>query len=435
MRKTFKLLALVVLLTFMVSVVFSGCASKQVNSPSDKKDTGDKKEIQQKDAQQKDTQQVIKIAFLNPLSGHNADAGQQDLNAAKLAVKHINDAGGIKALGGAKVELVVSDTTSDPTQAQSVAERTFSSNKVVGAVGTGISALTLPILPVAEKHQIPIITNSISNDITKQGYKYVFEPVPKGSMFGETQVAFLTALNTDFNLGIKKVAVVYENSAYGVSTAKGVKGIAEKAGLEVVLDQSYPQGFTDASSLVTALKRSGAQAVFPVAYTTDAKLIINTMKSMNYNPLIIGGGAGFLWPAMGKELGENINGLVSVASWNWDSKNISQNPELLKITEDYEKEFGEFMTEHAGPTYVAVMLLKEAMEKTASTDPKKIRDTLAEIEITSGPASLMQPGKLKFDSTGWNQHVRPVMIQWQNNKPRTVFPLEDASSKIMVPNK
>ncbi|MDK2798480.1 MAG: branched-chain amino acid transport system substrate-binding protein [Clostridiales bacterium] len=417
MKKVFKVFTLVLVVTFLASIVLSGCASKETGSSSESKE------------------KVVKIAFLNPLSGHNADAGQQDLNAAKLAVEHINAAGGIKALDGAKVELIVSDTTSDPTQAQSVAERTLSSHKVAGVVGTGISGLTLPILPVAEKHQVPIITNSISNDITNQGYKYVFEPVPKGSMFGDTQVEFLKALNKDFGLGIKKVAVVYENSAYGVSTAKGVKERAEAAGLEVVINQSYPQGFTDASSLVTAVKQSGAEAVFPVAYTTDAKLIINTMKSMNYDPLIIGGGAGFLWPAMGRELGENINGLVSVASWNWDSKHISEDPELAKIPEAYEEKFGEFMTEHAGPTYSFVWMLKEAMEKTGSSDPKVLRDALAEMEITSGPASLMQPGKVKFESDGWNKYAHPVMIQWQDNKPRTIYPIEDASVKMITPNK
>jgi len=71
----------------------------------------------------------VKIAFMNPLSGSNVDAGKQDLNAAELAVEDINAAGGIKSLGGAKIKLVVVDTTSDPKQAASVAERTLSNEK------------------------------------------------------------------------------------------------------------------------------------------------------------------------------------------------------------------------------------------------------------------------------------------------------------------
>jgi branched-chain amino acid transport system substrate-binding protein len=367
----------------------------------------------------------VNIAFLNPLSGSNADAGAQDLNAAKLAVEDINKAGGIKALGGATVNLIIADTTSDPKDAASTAQRIFSLNKVAGAVGTGISGLTLPILPIAERAGVPIITNSISDQITAQGYKYTFELTPKGSQFGKTQVAFLKTLNEKYNLGITKVAVVYENSGYGVSTASSIKDIAAAAGLDLVLYEAYPHGFTDASSLVTKIKAAGAQALFPVAYTTDAKLIINTMKQMNVHPVIIGGGAGFLWPAFATEMGDAVNGFVSVASWNWDSKCISDVPALAAITQRYEQEYGGFMTEHAGPTYLAVRMLAQAMEQAKSADPVMVRNALATLD-NKQIGGFVQPGDVKFDATGWNSLVHPVMVQWQDGKPRTVFPVEDA---------
>lgn len=367
----------------------------------------------------------VQIAFLNPLSGNNVDAGQQDLNAANLAIEDINKAGGIKALGGAMIKLVIVDTTSDPKNASSTAERVFSTQKVAGAVGTGISGLTLPILPVAEKSRIPIITNSVNDQITSLKYKYTFQVTPKGSQFGSTQVQFLKELNEKYGLGIKDVAVVYENSGYGVSTASSIKEIAASAGLNLVLFEAYPHGFTDASSLVTKIKASGAKALFPVAYTTDAKLIINTMKQMDVNPVIIGGGAGFLWPVFAKEMGPAVNGFVSVASWNWDSKSISSVPELASITARYEEKFGTFMTEHAGPTYVAVRMLAEAMEIAKSADPVKVREALSTFD-NDKIGGFMQPGRVKIDGTGWNGAVHPVMIQWQDDKPRTVFPAMDA---------
>lgn len=375
----------------------------------------------------------IKIAFFNPLSGSNADAGKQDLDGVKLAVEDINAAGGIKALGGAKLSLVVTDTTSDPKDAVSVVERTLSTEKVVAAIGPGFSNITLSIIPLLEKNKVPIIVNAISDDITKQGYKYVFQGTPKGSMFGQTQVEFLQYLNKEFNLGLKNVAIVYENSAYGESTSKGSMDIAKNAGLNVVLYQSYPAGFTDASSLVTAIKNAKADVLFPVSYTNDAKLIINTMKQFNISPLVIGGGAGFLWPTIGKEMGDAVNGLISVGSWNWDSKNISSVPELAAATKRFEDKYGYFMTEHAGPEYAYTWLVAEAMEKTASSDPAKIRDYLASTEFGGSTyGGFMQPGKVKFDDKGWNNSVHPVMIQWQNGKPRTIYPAQDASVKVQL---
>ena len=366
----------------------------------------------------------VRIAFMDCLSGSNADASQQDLNGAQLAVDDINAAGGIKSLNGAKVKLVVVDITSDPKNASSTAERAFSTEKVIAVKGSGISAMALPTLPIAEKAKIPIVLNSLNDQITSQGYKYTFQVSPHGSQFGNTQVEFLKWLK--YKLGVKDVAVVYENSGYGVSTAGGIKDIAAKAGLNLVLYEAYPHGFTDASSLVTKIKASKAQALFPVAYTTDAKLILSTMKQMNVAPVIIGGGAGFLWPAFYTELGPGINGFVSVASWNWDSKNISSIPERAAITERYEKRFNTYMTERAGPSYVAIRMIAEAIEKAKSTDSEKVREQLATFNDSGTVGGMMQPGVTKIDATGWNSVVHPIMIQWQDNKPRTIFPETDS---------
>lgn len=379
---------------------------------------------------------VVKIAFFNPTTGANADAGKHDLDAANLAVKHINEQGGIKSLGGAKVELIVADTTSDATQAPQIVERILSTNSdIVGAVGTGFSALTLPILPVTEKYEVPIVTNSINDDITKKGYEFVFEHVPKGSSFGQQQVDFIKYLKSEEGLEINKVAIIYENSAYGQATASGSLDIAEGAGLEVVMNEPFPPNMSDASSLVTSLKNSGADAIMPVAYSQDAKLIVNTMETMQYNPIIIGGGAGFLWPVLGDELGEKATGMISVASWNWDSKNISDNPELLAITQDFEESYGYFMTEHAGPTYNAVWIIKEGLEKCGQADSVAVRDAIRELTFENSPAALMQPGIIEWDATGWNKNVHAVMIQWQDGKPRTIYPREDSVVEILVPGK
>lgn len=374
----------------------------------------------------------VQIGFLNPLSGANADAGQQDLYACQLAVRHINESGGIKALGGAQVELVVADTTSDATQSGQIAERTISANNLSGIVGTGISGLTMPILPITEKYGVPMITNSINDDITNQGYEFIFEPVPKGSTFGGQQVAFIKYLQEQ-GVPANKVAIIYENSSYGQSTAAGSLNIATEAGLEVVMNESFPPNFSDASSLVTALKNSGAEIVMPVAYSQDAKLIVNTMEAMNYSPIIIGGGAGFLWPVLGQEMGDKVNGLISVASWNWDSKNIAENSELLGITADFEKEFGYFMTEHAGPSYTATWMIKEAIEKAGSADPQSVRDAIASTDFGPEHRNLMQPGTTHWDEGGWNENVQAVMIQWQDGKPRTIFPREFSVVEIQLP--
>ena len=377
----------------------------------------------------------VQIGLFAMLSGPGVDMGKMSRDGAELAAEDINASGGIKALGGAKIKLVVSDVTSNAAQGPSVMERTLSSGKISVAVGCGASQMTLACLPVIEKSQVPLLTSSISDKITQQGYKYVFEICPKGSQFGATQVKFLTYLKKKYNLPIKQVGFVYENTAYGTSTAEGLKQTALKEGYKIGLFEAYDAKFTDASPLVTKIKASGVDVIFPVSYTTDAELIISTMQAMRVTPLVIGGGAGFIWPDIYKSLGEKINGVFSVGSWSWDSKNIMSDPQRRSVVERYKKRFGTFMPEQAGEHYAMIWTLKDAIEKAGSSDPKKIRDALASIEITRGLAATMQPGKIKFDKTGWNLYVHPTMIQWQKGEPRTVYPEEDATHEVVWPIK
>ena len=375
-----------------------------------------------------------KIAVFLILSGTGADLGEQSRGGAEMAMEDINKAGGIKSMGGAKVKLVIADVTTTYSKGPNITERILSTNKVAGAVGYGYSGMTLACLPVLEKAKIPLVTSSISNKITAQGYKYVFEICPKGSHFGEMQIKFAAFLKDKFNMKAGKVGFVFENGPYGTSTAQGLKKGAEKAGFKnVVLYQAYDKNITDAGPLVTKIKASGADIVFATSYTPDAQLLVSTMKAMKVSPLLIGGGAGFCWPPIEEAIGDKVNGICSVGSWSWDSKNIKDVPARYDVTQRYEKRYGTFMPEQAGEHYAAVWLIKEAMEKAGSDDPQKVREALATHEFGKSMDGMMQPGKIKFDETGWNQYTFPTIIQWQNKKPTTVFPLSVATSEVIQP--
>ncbi len=378
----------------------------------------------------------VEIALFVSLSGPLVDLGTMSRDGATLAAEDVNNAGGIKALGGAKIKLVMADLTSTPAQGPSVVERTLSTNKVAAIIGYGASQMTLSCLPVSEKAQVPVITGSVSDKILEQGYKWIFMNPPLATHLGATQVKFVTFLKEKYNLPIKKVGFAFENTAYGTSTAGGTKESMIKEGFkDIGLFEAYEAKFTDASPLVTKIKASGADVVFLVSYTTDAMLILTTMRAMRVQPLVIGGGAGFIWPDIGKSLGDKVNGVFSVAATNWDVKNIMTDPERKSATERYKKRFGVYMAEQGVEHYGMVWILKEAIEKAGSADPKKIREALASAEFSTGGAGMMQPGKLKFDQVGKNVLIHPVMIQWQEGEPRAVYPEESSVRKVVWPIK
>ncbi len=378
----------------------------------------------------------VNIAVFLILSGSGADLGEQSRAGAVMAMEDINRSGGIKALGGAKIKLLLADVTTTYSKGPNVTERVLSTNKVAGAIGYGYSGMTLTCLPTIEKARVPLVTSSISDKITAQGYKYVFEICPKGSDFGRTQVEFAAFLRDKYNLKINRVGFIYENTAYGTSTSQGLKQTCLEEGFNnIALFQAYDKDITDAGPLVTKIKASRADVIFPVSYTPDAQLLISTMRAMKVNPLVIGGGAGFCWPPIEKAIGSRVNGIFSVGSWSWDTKNILDFPERKEVTQRYKKRLGTFMPEQAGEHYAMVWLLKEAIERAGSADPEKVRAALATQEFGSSMDGMMQPGKIKFDKTGWNLYTFPTMIQWQNDTVRTVFPEEVATAKVIWPVK
>ena len=271
----------------------------------------------------------VEIAVIVPLSGPNASVGEMIVNATKLAVEDVNAAGGIKSLGGAKLTPIIADATNDPQGAITTTERVLTQNKVAGGYGLALSPLTTAALPSFVKHHVAVVTSAISDAlVTPNNGGYLFQIAPKGSAFGNQEVKFLEFLNDKYKMGITKAAILYVNNPYGIATEKGIEQLAQKAGLEIVLNSAYPESITDASPLVSKIQQSGAQVLFPVSYISDASLLLTALRSAESHVLVIGGGAGFIWPPIGQSLGAKVNGLTSVASWNLDSKNVKGDPKL-----------------------------------------------------------------------------------------------------------
>src|SRR3974377_891385 len=117
---------------------------------------------------------TINIGVIQPLSGANAQFGVNCRNGIEFVADEINAAGGIKALGGAKINLVVSDATSNPTIAPTVARRLIAENDLTAVIGAFASSLTLAISEVTARADIPFLTASFADEITGRGLESVF---------------------------------------------------------------------------------------------------------------------------------------------------------------------------------------------------------------------------------------------------------------------
>jgi len=370
--------------------------------------------------------ETIKIGAPFPLTGAWAEGGQNSLNGVELGIEDINAAGGIQALGGAKLELVSADTgSSDPNQAASVTRRLVE-EKVSALIGSYVSAFSLTATTEAEKAKIPMITQSFVDSLTERGYKYTFQIPPKSSAFGTNSVTYMVELIEQNNLGIKKVAFVANNDANSIGSIESGQKAAQEAGMEVVLTETFPPGITDATPIITKIRNTQPELIFMAGVLQDQILIIRAMRSQGIEAPVVGmGGGGFLGKGFAEALGEYSDYAFSLAAWNWDLKY----PGVEDVNKRYMERYNApFMPQEAGESYIAAWLIKEAIEAAGSADPEKIREQLSSLNFDTGAGAMMTGGKVKFDETGMNAGVYPVMIEWLNGLPHTVWP---ANEKVM----
>src|SRR6202050_198406 len=279
----------------------------------------------------------VDLGGLYPVTGSCAQIGQGCVNAAKLAVQMVNDAGGIKSLGGAKLNLIISDVQSDSTVTRTETDRLISSYRPAAIHGCFASALTLIASEVAERAKVPLLTGSSSDQLNK-GRHYTFTPFSRASQFALAQLQ-MSKLVSDK----PKVAVVFENTAFGTSTSNGLREQAPGEGVEIVLFEPYSAGLTDAAPLINKVKASGANMLFPVSYLNDLILIIRAIKQGGLQIAINGGSGGFVIPDFYKNVGNVAEGLLGVAHWNHAIK-----AEAQKVNAVYQKQYGEVLFEYAG---------------------------------------------------------------------------------------
>ncbi|MEW6254696.1 MAG: ABC transporter substrate-binding protein [Pseudomonadota bacterium] len=356
----------------------------------------------------------VKIGVVLPLSGPNAQFGINSRNGIEMAVEAINAAGGIKALGGAKIELVVADVPS-PNTAAAATQRLISQDQVVGVVGSFVSSITLAASEVTERAGVPMITHSFADQITSRGYRYIFQVTAKATTYGKAQLDYALDLAKQAGAPSDKVAIFYEDTAYGTSQAKGLREAAKTAGLAPVIDEAYPLGITDVAPLINKLRAAKADIVFPVSYFNDALQIIRAMRQQQIEVPTVGGAAGYIIPDFKKGLGPYAEGVFSVAPANYDF--------IPEIEAQYEAKHGTFMAHEVIMYGAALQHMARAIEEARSRDPEKIRDAIAALKLCgSGFAAGIPGGCTAFDANGLSSTAFPIFVQWRGDGLVTVYP-------------
>ena len=369
----------------------------------------------------------IVIGNIHPLSGFLAFDGQKLRNAVKLAVKEINDSGGIKSLDGAKLKLIDADSEGKPKLAIPAVENLKRAGAVV-IMGCYQSSVTLVATQVAEKYKIPfVVTVAVADKVTARGFKYTFRVQPTAEQMASQTVKYISEISKLKGVQVKTIAYLHDNTAFGTSLSTHVKNFAPKYGMEVIKDVPYSPRAADVTTEVDKIKAAGADIIMDTGYFGDGVRVLRTMRNLRVKSKgIIGCGNGaFSDPKFVKELGKMTEYVMD--------GNYHVNPKsslTKKALEHYRKVYGTGMGSSAAIAYQALYVVADALERAKSTNHDAIREALASTNLTR---HILPQGPIVFDKNGQNKNAQAAMMQILKGRIAVVWPKEYAEERLIFP--
>jgi branched-chain amino acid transport system substrate-binding protein len=370
----------------------------------------------------------VVIGAPNSLTGGLAEGGVRFVAALRIAFDQINAKGGIKSLGGAKLRMVVADTTSEnPAQAASVTRRMIDQDKAVVIAGATASAMTLAAQIECEKAQIPLVTNSYADPIVLRGMKYTFKYMPQGSaVWNMAMDGIVEMYRATTGAPPKNCAIFMSNDAVGLGVQKQLPLEAKRIGLPVLFSTPYQMGLTDPSVAIAPIMANKPDILFLGAFTNDLILIIRAMRGLGINTPIVNGGT-FYGEAVINALGNQADRLFGVETWNSDL-NLPGNKELVATYMEANPK-AHPGNEQLGVGFTCGLIIGQALEKAASRDGTKIRDVLANTEFDNLPVPAT---KVKYGPNGLNIYNMGILVEWQSGVLRTVWPQKLQMAKPQI---
>jgi branched-chain amino acid transport system substrate-binding protein len=340
---------------------------------------------------------------------------------------------GLPNLKGATIKVIFADHQGKPDIGQAEAERMITTEKVAALMGCYYSSVTTTASIAAERHKIPFLNpESTDPKLTERGFRYFFRTTPFDDPFAENFFQFLNDMKKKKKVKIDSVAIVHENTSFGMGVLVSEKKYAEKYGYKVVEEIAYAEKATSFVSEVQKLRASGADVVMPASYTADAILYMKTFKDLRYMPqAILAMDAGYIAEDYRKTLGKDGEYVLSREVWALDL--AKKKPMIAKVNEIYKKRFGRDMNGNSARSFTGMLVLADAINRAGSTDSERIREALEKYTL-SGDQMIMPWEGVAFDAkTHQNTKGRGIIVQLIDGQFHTVWPFELASRDVIWP--
>lgn len=367
----------------------------------------------------------VKLGVLHPVTGALSYSGEQGRLGAKMAIDEINAAGGIKSLGGAKIDPTLGDAQSTPEGGTAEVEK-MNSAGVCCIVGGYASNICLATTQAAARYDLPYVVDvGVADSIVNRGLKNTFRFGPGFGVIAKTALDNLVVINNAAGKPAKTVVIVHEDSLFGSGLAKLLNAQLPSKGFQVLDTIAHPTPTRDFNTIALKIKADNPDLVIPANYYNEYVLLARTIRQQHVRPKAIYsvlGGAASSYKFV-KEFPDAAKYIMDCNHW---FNPLSDNAQKLKKLVAAK---GQFFTYEVYLNYSCVGLIADALERAASADRLKIN---AALESSTWSGHIMPYGPTRFVN-GQNQGAAPCNTQVQDNDIKVILPKQFADARPIFP--
>ncbi len=376
----------------------------------------------------------IPIGVVLPITGREAKPGQYQREGIELAIKQINQNGGILVKDtGKKLPLreIFYDDGSDQAKSASLAERAMSSDHVVAVLGAYSTSLGEAESVMPDRYQVPwITTGAAASTIFSHGYQYTFGTLSPTNILGTTTAEYLGSLVDQGKLkkGLK-LALAVENTDHGVDYANGIREWTEQhpGYFTIVFNEKFDLGSPDFSGLLQKVKSARADIFLADAHLQDYITMHRQYLQNGLRHQMISYGARGPESDARKALGDGVNYIFAGIWW---SSNLPY-PQVKKFNQDYKQFTGHDPDSwYAATAYDGTRALASAIESAGTLNKNAIRDALRKVQMND---SILPGQVLKFQANGQINTPFVIVQNKPDGKVDIVYPKDAATGDSIAP--
>jgi branched-chain amino acid transport system substrate-binding protein len=382
----------------------------------------------------------VKIAVVYPLSGALSRNGNLTLQGVKAAMGWVNDNGGIKSLGGAKMVPVVADSGSTVEGAASAMDRIYRDPDILMSVGAWASSLTLSATEISERVGVPHFSISSADSLHERGFKWGFYVSPPMSVYGDLGLSNVITLARDAGDVPKTAMAVGDNGASSKTFYESAKKYFNKVGIKMLGEETWPTGtLTDATPIMQKIKTLNPDMViFSSLAISETQMCMMKRKELGIRvPFMYSGGYG-ADPSFRQIGAEFLEGNICYAAF-FPHKLMPQDW-IKRSLDQCRKEYSDepWMGQELGFAWTMIPVMAEVLERAGSRSRQAIWEAARKVDIHDVPATraLAKQG-IAFDDKGRiaQKYQNLIVIQWQGGVPVPVYPRELALAQPIWPKR